>query len=119
MRPISGVFLLLAAALAFAQDAAPKPAEEVYKNIQIMKGVPADRLKAAMSNLTKWLDVECTYCHVEGQFEKDDKPAKQTARKMFQMVRTINQTNFAGSPGVTCWTCHRGQAKPQFLPASQ
>jgi len=97
-------------------DAPPKAAEEVYKNIQIMKGVPAPRLRTVMINLTQWLGVECAHCHVMGEFEKDDKPAKQTARSMFQMVRAINQNNFSGSSPVTCWTCHRGAAKPQSLP---
>src|SRR5258708_39735875 len=72
---------------AVAQD--PKPAEEVYKNIQIMKGVPAARIPGVMTNLTKWLGVDCAYCHVPGAFEKDDKPTKEAARKMFAMVRKI------------------------------
>ena len=97
-------------------DKPPAPAEEVYKNIQIMKGVPAPRLRTVMLNLTTWLGVECAHCHVMGQFEKDDKPAKQTARAMFQMVRAINQDNFPSTGAVTCWTCHRGAAKPQRLP---
>lgn len=102
---------------AWQPDAPPKAAEEVYKNIQIMKGVPAPRLRTVMMNLTRWLGVECAYCHVMGEFEKDDRPAKQTARKMFLMVRSINQDHFPASNAVTCWTCHRGQAKPQSLPA--
>ena len=104
-------------AASWEPDSPPKPAEEVYKNIQIMKGVPAPRLRSVMMNLTKWLGVECAHCHVMGEFEKDDKPAKKTARSMFQMVRGINQNNFGGSGPVTCWTCHRGQAKPQSLPS--
>lgn len=97
-------------------DAAPKLAEEVYRNIQIMKGVPAPRLQIVMANLNKWLGVECTHCHVPGEFERDDKPAKQTTRKMFLMVRAIGQDHFPGANPVTCWTCHRGSAKPQSLP---
>jgi len=83
--------VLTAAAQNPAADPAakPKPAEEVYKNIQIMKGVPAARIPAVMKNLTIWLGVECTHCHVQGEFEKDDKPAKETTRKMFRMVRGI------------------------------
>jgi hypothetical protein len=69
-----------------------------------------------MMNLTRWLGVECAHCHVMDAFEKDDKPAKQTARNMFRMVRAINQDNFPGAGPVTCWTCHRGSAKPQSLP---
>ena len=69
-----------------------------------------------MNNLTVWLGVECLHCHVAGHFEKDDLPAKQAARKMFLMVRAINHENFPDSNPVTCWTCHRGAAKPQSLP---
>jgi hypothetical protein len=98
-------------------DKPPAPAEEVYKNIQIMNGVPAPRLRTVMLNLTTWLGVECAYCHLMGQFDKDDKPAKQTARAMFTMVRAINQDNFPSTNAVTCWTCHRGAVKPQSLPA--
>jgi hypothetical protein len=101
-------------------DAPPKMAEEVYKNIQIMKGVPAPRLQTVMMNLTTWLGVQCAHCHVldqdKFQFEKDDKPAKTMAREMFLMVRKLNSTDLAKVSQVTCWTCHRGSAKPQHLP---
>jgi len=100
-------------------DGPPQMAEEVYRNIQIMKGVPAQRIPGVMNNLTRWLGVECAYCHVMGQFEKDDKPPKQAARKMFGMVRAIGKDYFDGSNPVTCWTCHRGAAKPQSLPPQQ
>jgi len=103
-------------AASWEPDQAPKPAEEVYQNIQIMKGVPATRIPGVMANLTKWLGVDCAHCHVPGEFDKDDKPAKETTRKMFRMVRTIGTDFFAGNNPVTCWTCHRGQAKPQSLP---
>src|SRR5262249_2237375 len=91
-----------------------KPAEQVYKNIQVMKGMPASRLMSAMSRLTQSLGVDCAHCHVPDALEKDDKPAKQTARKMFEMVRTINAT--LGANRVTCYTCHRGQPQPASMP---
>src|SRR5262244_1362391 len=91
-----------------------KPAEQVYKNIQVMKGVPASRLLPAMNRLTQFLGVDCAYCHVPDALDKDDKPAKQTARKMFELVRTINTT--LGANRVTCYTCHRGQPQPASAP---
>ena len=97
-------------------DEKPKPAEEVYKNIQIMKGVPAPRLMTVMGFFTRWLGVECNHCHMGSEFEKDDKPAKQTARKMLLMVRVINKDNFGDRGPVTCWMCHRGSATPESLP---
>src|SRR5215510_10507723 len=91
-----------------------KPAEQVYKNIQVMKGMPASRLMSAMSRITQSLGVDCSHCHVPDALDKDDKPAKQTARKMFEMVRTINAT--LGANRVTCYTCHRGQPQPASAP---
>src|SRR5262249_61468795 len=37
---------------------------------------------------------------------------KRTARRMIEMVATINRTNFAGVQRVTCWTCHHGRDIP-------
>lgn len=97
--------------------AAPdKPAEEVYKNIQVLKGVPSSRVMAAMSFFTKSLGVKCDHCHVVGAFEKDDKPTKQTARKMYEMVRVSNRE--LGKNQVSCFTCHRGKVQPEQPPDS-
>src|ERR1700730_16524950 len=93
-----------------------KMAEEVYKNVQVLKGIPADRLIPAMQFITSSLGVECSFCHVEGAPEKDDKKPKQVARKMMQMMFTINQENFEGKREVTCYSCHRGSAHPRATP---
>jgi hypothetical protein len=86
-------------------------AEQKYKNIQMFKGLPSDRLLNIMLAFRSSLGVDCTYCHVKDQWEKDDKPAKQTARKMISMVRDINN-RFGAASGVSCYTCHRGQTRP-------
>jgi Photosynthetic reaction centre cytochrome C subunit len=96
---------------------APQLAEEAYKNIQVLKGMPAARLPVVMGFFTRWLGVNCAHCHVAGDFVSDAKPAKQTARKMLNMVTAINRDSFGGSGPVTCWTCHRGSVKPESLPA--
>jgi photosynthetic reaction center cytochrome c subunit len=98
------------------ETAKPKMAEEVYKNIDVFKGIPADRLIPAMQFITSALGVECSYCHVEGAFEKDDKKAKQAARKMVRMMFAINQENFEGHREVTCYSCHRGSPHPVATP---
>ncbi len=94
----------------------PKLAEQVYKNIQVMKGVPATRLMGAMRFFTRSLGVNCNYCHAGSEFEKDDKPAKNTARKMVTMVHQINESNFPSKQVVSCWMCHRGNATPEAFP---
>src|ERR1700734_2431996 len=104
------------AAQSAANAAGPKTAEQQFKNIQTLKGIPADQLIPTMQFITASLGVECEFCHVQGAFEKDEKKTKQTARKMMEMMFTINQENFEGHREVTCYSCHRGSAKPVAMP---
>ncbi|HVI09364.1 MAG TPA: c-type cytochrome [Candidatus Binatia bacterium] len=99
-----------------ASGSAPKKAEEQYKNIQVLKGIPADQLVPAMQFISASLGVECEFCHVQGAFEKDDKKPKQTARSMMQMMFAINADDFDRNREVTCYTCHRGNEKPVSMP---
>ncbi len=98
---------VLLASVLWAQP--PQPAEQVYKNIQILKGVPAARVPMVMGVFNRVLGVECTHCHVEGAMEKEDKPAFATTRKMFQMRNWFAQTQ---NVNVACWSCHRGKVNP-------
>src|SRR6516162_4724418 len=101
-----------------AQSApAPKKAEEQFKNIQVLKGIPADQVFPTMQFIAASLGVECDFCHVQNAFEKDDKKPKQTARKMMEMMFAINKDNFQGNREVTCYSCHRGSARPMAIPA--
>jgi photosynthetic reaction center cytochrome c subunit len=95
---------------------AGKKAEEQFKNIQVLKGIPAEELFPTMQFIAASLGVQCDFCHVQGAFEKDDKKTKQTARKMMEMMFAINKDNFDGHRAVTCNSCHRGNAKPQPIP---
>jgi len=124
MSPALYVFTLLLATMvpACAQvsgnpaTAKPKMAEDVFKNIQVLKGVPADQFIPTMQFIGASLGVECDFCHVERAFEKDDKKPKQIARKMMQMMFAINKENFDGQREVTCYSCHRGSMKPVSTP---
>ena len=100
---------------AAGQDQAPppdKPAEQVYKNIQIFKGLPNSELMSAMFFMEGSLQVNCGHCHVWEDFSKDEKPSKRTARDMIRMVRQLNETQFQGRQLISCNTCHRGQSPP-------
>lgn len=92
-----------------------KLAEQVYKNIQIFKGVPASELEPTMAFISGSLGVKCNYCHVNS-FDKDERPTKQTARRMILMVLDLNKENFSGEKTVTCYTCHQGQPRPKSVP---
>lgn len=101
-----------------AQSGMPpvKPAEQVFKNIQILKGVPSNQIIPTMQFISASLGVECEFCHVEGAFDRDDKKEKQTARKMMEMMFSINKNQFEGRREVTCYSCHRGSAHPATVP---
>jgi photosynthetic reaction center cytochrome c subunit len=94
----------------------PQTAEAVFKNIQVLKGVPSDQLIPAMRFIAASLDVECNYCHVQDHFDKDDKKPKQIARDMMRMMFAIDKDSFEGNREVTCYSCHRGSVKPEAVP---
>jgi outer membrane lipoprotein-sorting protein len=100
----------------------PQLSDEVFRNIQVLKGLPVNQFMATMGFFSASLGVSCTYCHVAesgGSWEKyaDDIPAKQTARTMVRMMTAINRGNFAGRQVVTCYTCHRGGNRPKVTPS--
>jgi hypothetical protein len=95
----------------------PEPtAGEHFKNVQVLKTLPASRFIDTMHYFTASLGVKCEECHVEGHFDSDDKKEKKTARDMLKMVANIDEHNFKGHPKVQCFTCHRGAEKPLAAP---
>jgi|SRR5579871_85855 len=117
---LTGLIVDTAAPRSKAQGASQsgnKKAEEQFKNIQVLKGIPAEQLIPTMQFISASLGVECDFCHVQGAFEKDDKKPKQTARKMIEMMSAINKDNFEGHRVVTCNSCHRGSRDPKAIPA--
>src|ERR1035438_7782752 len=105
-----------ATALLHGQTPEPKTAEQVFKNITELKGTPADQLVPAMTFIAASLGVECTFCHVEGKMELDDKETKKTARQMIAMTAAINKNSFGGKREVTCYSCHHGAHHPAGTP---
>jgi hypothetical protein len=92
-----------------------------FKNIKVLKDIPADQLVPSMRFITAALGVDCDYCHVgdtdgHHNFDKDDKRPKQTARQMMEMTRNINQASFGGRNQVNCATCHQGHPEPSPIP---
>lgn len=114
---LSVTFCFLAAEPQSAQD--DKPAEQAFKNIQVLKGMPGSQLMAVMHFMRTSLGVRCDYCHVaeNGKYQLDDKPTKQTARRMIQMVFDLNRERFGGKTVITCNTCHQGRTHPLSVPA--
>lgn len=115
MRLLTIVFIA-AITISAQQQPATQTAEQRFKNIQILKGLPATQLDPTMAFISGSLGVRCNYCHVPGQFEKDDKPTKMAARRMMKMVMDLNKGSFNGQGAVSCFTCHRGKPAPVSVP---
>src|SRR6266404_8055769 len=97
-------------------------ADQVHKNIQVLKGLPEDEFMATMGFFFSSLGENCTYCHVAesgGSWEKyaDDNDHKKTARAMIGMMNVINKNFFGGRRVVTCYSCHRGGERPDVTPS--
>ena len=133
VRAIIATFVLVmpaAAGLRATQQpqGAPQPAAtptpgqtaaQRYKNVKILKDVPAEQLPLAMQYITASLGVGCDFCHVTGPggaFDKDDKEPKQRAREMMKMMTAINNEQFEGRQTVGCMSCHNGRMRPSRTP---
>jgi len=97
-------------------NAQEKAAQPKFENLQVLKDVPSDQMIPAMQFISASLGVECEFCHVRDAYDKDDKQSKKTARRMIQMMFALNANQFDGERAVTCYTCHRGSAKPVSIP---
>src|SRR4051812_31715942 len=69
----------------------PLMAEDVFKNIQVLRGIPIDEFMGTMGFISAATSLNCTDCHVAEAIAdwdkyKDDTPIKNTARRMIVMV---------------------------------
>ena len=119
------VVYLMCAAIASSQQAPPeKPlmAEQVFKNVKVLKGIPVGEFMDTMGFFAASLGLNCVYCHVAESMENWDKfaedvPRKETARAMILMVNAINKGSFGGRRALTCYSCHRGAEHPKVVPS--
>jgi hypothetical protein len=95
-----------------------EPAEAVFKNIQVLKGVPAGRIPLLMEKgFSDSLGVTCTFCHNPSDWAAEPNHHMPIARQMWTMTQEINQRLLPAvkdlkNAQVNCTTCHRGQKKP-------
>ena len=100
----------------------PQMAEEAFKNVQVLRGIPVKEFMEAMGFFSASLSLNCTDCHGDASASDwskyaADPPLKNTARRMITMVNALNKANFGGRPNVTCYTCHRGNQRPKVIPS--
>jgi hypothetical protein len=85
-------------------------------NLKVLKASTGAEVSQIMRTFTGGLGVQCTYCHVQGNFASDENPKKEVARHMIQIAQKVNAEFADGKLHVSCYTCHRGEAEPKTAP---
>jgi hypothetical protein len=93
-------------------------AGDVFKNVTTagLKDLTVDDFVASMGVISADLGLDCADCHPNAGTDNadfvTDTPRKNTARRMVDLVASINRVTFNGQQRVTCWTCHHGRITP-------
>src|SRR5690349_11979465 len=117
---IAWAIVTVAAQMA-AVEKQPK-AEDVFTNVQVLKGIPVSEFMNTMGFFSASLGLNCVFCHVPESLQDwkkfaEDVPRKRIARNMIAMVNGINKSSFGGRAVVTCYSCHHGNERPKPIPS--
>lgn len=109
----------------FPEALPPAPADgplakQVFQNVKVLGDVSVAEFTRTMQAMTAWVAPPaegCNYCHNPQNLADDGKYTKVVARRMIEMTQHVNAdyTKHHNGTGVTCWTCHRGNAVPANL----
>ena len=117
---VSGQAAPVQAPAAAAQPGQPQMAEQVFKNVTVLRGISVQEFMGAMGAFSAALGMSCEDCHAADDRNWDgfaaDNPRKNTARRMVLMMQQINRTYFVGRQMITCYSCHRGDSRPKPTP---
>ena len=105
-----------------AQTEKQPMAEQVFTNVQVLKGIPVSEFMSTMGFFAASVGLNCVFCHVPESLQDwkkfaEDVPRKRMARSMIAMVNTINKNNFGGRAVITCYSCHHGNERPRQIPS--
>jgi photosynthetic reaction center cytochrome c subunit len=103
-------------------DGSGPRASAQYQNVQVLGHLSEGEFNRVMASISEWVVPQaardrgegCSYCHNPENLASDEVYQKVVARRMLQMTMAINTewTSHVQQTGVTCWTCHRGNAVP-------
>jgi len=120
----TAILFLMSGASAAGQSAQGQNAqlsENVFKNVQVLRGIPVDQFMDTMGMFAASLGYDCASCHDQDISSNRAAFAVTTAsiqraRQMILMMNALNRANFGGEQRVTCFTCHRGSYRPEVVP---
>ena len=91
-----------------------------FKNVKVLDIKTRSEMKKYMKQISKELGVKCSHCHDMDDPSIDTKE-KKIAREMIVLTENLNKTFNSDSLGhenfknyISCWTCHRGNVKPEY-----
>ena len=120
MRLLAACLLVLLVLLPLAaQEKKDTPAKKEIPNptnLKVLKVTTGAEVTQIMRTFTSGLGVQCSYCHVQGNFPSDENPKKDVARQMIRMAQKVNAEFPDGKMHVSCYTCHRGETQPKTAP---
>ena len=104
-------------ALPAADPSGPR-ASTIYQNVKVLGDLSEGEFLRLMASMTEWVapqEASCGYCHNLDNMADESKYQYRIARQMLVMTRSLNTQwkSHVGETGVTCYTCHRGNAQPQ------
>jgi hypothetical protein len=115
MLAIAGCVGLLGVLAPPSSDGRGRQTATTFKNIKVFEGLNDEQIDDAMMYMRASLGVQCEHCHDDKDWSLDTKEEKRTARQMIRMVREINR-QLGDDLAVSCYTCHRGRARPTTAP---
>jgi hypothetical protein len=97
-------------------------AENVFKNVTVLRGITVDEFMGTMGVFSAALGLSCEDCHTGSSndwssYAADTSARKQVSRRMVTMMLALNKQYFAGRQVVTCFSCHRGANRPRVTPS--
>lgn len=120
---VCATFLTIALVSASTVDAqAPTPQIVEGPNIKVLTGLYAQPFQEEMNMMVQALGVTCGTCHVQRNFQSEEKALKLKARQMLEMTKALNKQYFPDYKPkegesvlgrVTCYTCHKGEQTPK------
>jgi hypothetical protein len=118
---VIAIVFIFASGVATAQQPSPPTSETVFKNIQVLKGIPVDEFMDTMGMFAASLGYDCSSCH-SPEIRTDRSafaittPLILRTRGMITMMNAINRMYFGGQPRISCFSCHRGNYSPENVP---
>jgi Photosynthetic reaction centre cytochrome C subunit len=126
-RLVAGLLMVLANSTMNLHAQPPaKPSMVDSPTVKVLTGLTVPEFEQEMQHFVEATGISCGGCHMpRGNFASDENPQKLKAREMIEMTKALNKQFFAShKPAegesvlgrVTCYTCHKGEAKPKTAP---